>query len=152
MNDKPHSNIIISHLFKRIKVYKKVFIFLLGFILFGTLSFISYKPLNNKIQIDNDIVLFVENIDEKDKNISDKTILNSKNRNTKFALIIGSYVNEYNAENLVLEMKKRGFKDCNVVISKNNIKYWVVLKCYDNKNQAILARERYLIDGWIKQL
>jgi len=49
-------------------------------------------------------------------------------------------------------MKKRGFKDCNVVMSKNNIKYWVVLKCYDNKNQAILARERYLIDGWIKQL
>ena len=49
-------------------------------------------------------------------------------------------------------MKKRGFKDCSIISDKNLNKYWVVLKRYNNKNQAIIDRERYLLDGWIKQL
>ena len=67
-------------------------------------------------------------------------------------LLLGPTIKKYNAKNLELEMKKRGFKDCSIISDKNLNKYWVVLKRYSNKNQAILDRERYLLDGWIKQL
>ena len=83
---------------------------------------------------------------------TENNLINSYKPQNQFALIIGSYNQQYNAKNLELEMKKRGFKDCSIISNKNLNKYWVVLKRYKNKNQAIIDRERYLLDGWIKQL
>lgn len=82
----------------------------------------------------------------------ENTLINTSEYQNEYALIVGSYNQKVNAKNLELEMKKRGFKDCSIISDKNLNKYWVVLKRYNNKNQAIIDRERYLLDGWIKQL
>ena len=91
---------------------------------------------------------------EKQNDLTDKknTLVNTNEYQNEYALIVGSYNLKDNAKNLELEMKKRGFKDCSIISDKNLNKYWVVLKRYNNKNQAIIDRERYLLDGWIKQL
>ena len=49
-------------------------------------------------------------------------------------------------------MRKRGFMDCTIIVNNNLKKYWVALDTYKDKNRAELARERFLIDGWIKQI
>jgi len=143
---------LILDISNRYNVHKKIFIFFLGFILFGTLSFISYSPSNNNIQTESKVVLLDHEAVEKQSNISTNTISNFKAYKNEFALIVGSFNQKFNADNLELEMKQRGFKDCTIISEKKLNKYWVVLKCYENKNQAVLARERYLVDGWIKRL
>lgn len=147
----PNINLII-HLSKIFQIPKKVFIFFFGFILFGTLSFISYVPLNNNSPIDNEVVLLNEEYSEKQNDISNRSLINSNEFQNEFALIVGSYNEKLNAKNLELEMKKRGFKDCSIISHKELNRYWVVLKRYSNKKQAVIDRERYLLDGWIKQL
>ena len=36
--------------------------------------------------------------------------------------------------------------------NNNSNKYWVTIDFYKNKNEAENARERFLIEGWIKQI
>ena len=140
---------LVRLLLNRFKIHKKVFIFFLGFILFGTLSFIYYNPIVNNSKTENQVILISKNVDQKQNNNYNK--INKKHKK-EFALIVGTFKKKYNADNLELEMKKRGFKDCTIISDKKLNKYWVVLKSYNNKNQALLDRERYLLDGWIKQL
>jgi hypothetical protein len=49
-------------------------------------------------------------------------------------------------------MKNKGFKYCKIIKKNNFPNHWVVLNLYKNKEEAILARERFLINGWIKQM
>ena len=49
-------------------------------------------------------------------------------------------------------MKKRGFKHCSIIANNNSKKYWVTVDFYKDKNEAETARERFLIDGWIRQI
>ena len=56
-----------------------------------------------------------------------------------------------NVEDL-FKMKKKGFKDCRIIADNNLKKYWVTIDLYKDKNDAKIAREKYLIDGWIKQI
>ena len=145
---------LIFHLSKRFQIHKKVFLFFFGFILFGTLSFISHHPINKNSSFDNEVVLLNDEDSENQNDITEKeyTLINTSEYQNEYALIVGSYNQKVNAKNLELEMKKRGFKDCSIISNKNLNKYWVVLKRYNNKNQAIIDMERYLLDGWIKQL
>ena len=145
---------LIFHLSKRFQIHKKVFIFFFGFILFGTLSFISHHPINKNSSFDNKVVLLNDEDSENQNDITEKenTFINTNEYQNEYALIVGSYNQKDNAKSFELEMKKRGFKDCSIIPDKNLNKYWVVLKRYNNKNQAIIDRERYLLDGWIKQL
>ena len=141
---------LIFHLSKRFQIHKKVFLFFFGFILFGTLSFISHHPINKNSSFDNEVVLLNDEDSENQNDITEKenTLINTSEYQNEYA----PYNQKVNAKNLELEMKKRGFKDCSIISDKNLNKYWVVLKRYNNKNQAIIDRERYLLDGWIKQL
>ena len=61
------------------------------------------------------------------------------------------HIKKYNAIILEKEMKEKGFKDCRIIANNNLKKYWVTVDLYKNKNDAKIAREKYLIDGWIKQ-
>ena len=49
-------------------------------------------------------------------------------------------------------MKKRGFKHCSIIANNKSNKYWVTIDFYKNINEAKNARERFLIEGWIKQI
>ena len=44
-------------------------------------------------------------------------------------------------------MKKKGFKDCRIIADNNLKKYWVTIDLYKDKNDAKIAREKYLLDG-----
>ena len=145
---------LIFHLSNRFQIHKKVFIFFFGFIHFGTLSFISHHPINKNSSFDNEVMLLNDEDSENQNDITEKenTLNNTSEYQNEYALIVGSYNQKVNAKSLELEMKKRGFKDCSIISDKNLNKHWVVLKRYSNKNQAIIDRERYLLDGWIKQL
>ena len=147
----PNINLILL-ICNRFQVHKKVFFFFFGFILFGTLSFISNESIDKNAYFDNEVVLLNNEDSGKKTDNTENNLINSYKPQNQFALIIGSYNQQYNAKNLELEMKKRGFKDCSIISNKNLNKYWVVLKRYKNKNQAIIDRERYLLEGWIKQL
>ena len=144
---------LILLLSNRFQVHKK-YSFFLWFYTFGTLSFISKDSKNDKnASFDNEVVLMINNEDlGKQTVITENNIINNNESQNEYALIIGTYNQPNNAKNLKLEMKNRGFKDCSIISNKNLNKYWVVLKRYKNKNQAIIDRERYLLDGWIKQL
>ena len=136
---------------------RKLAIFLFGFLLFGTLSFITYHPTNFSDQSlnDNEIVLLNNKIyDNLDHNITSitSTKTNSEHVNYKFALIVGSYKQELNAQLLKEEMNRRGFKDCSIIHNKNPSKFWVALKMYNKKDDAIFDRERFLLDGWVKKM
>ena len=135
----------------------KLVIFLFGFLLFGTLSFITYHPTNISDQSlnDNEIVLLDnKTYDNLDHNITSitSTKTNSEHVNNKFALIVGSYKQELNAQLLKEEMNRRGFKDCSIIHNKNPSKFWVALKMYKKKDDAIFDRERFLLDGWVKKM
>lgn len=135
----------------------KLVIFLFGFLLFGTLSFITYHPTNISDQSlnDNEIVLLDnKTYDNLDHNITSitSTKTNSEHVNNKFALIVGSYKQELNAQLLKEEMNRRGFKDCSIIHNKNPSKFWVALKMYNKKDDAIFDRERFLLDGWVKKM
>ena len=139
------------------QINRKLVIFLFGFLLFGTLSFITYHPtsISDQKLNDNEIVLLdnktYENLDHINTSItSTKTI--SKNVNNKFALIVGSYNQELNAQLLKEEMNRRGFKDCSIIYNKKPSKFWVALKMYNKKDDAIFDRERFLLDGWVKEM
>ena len=136
---------------------RKLVIFLFGFLLFGTLSFITYHPTNISDQSlnDNEIVLLNnKTYDNLDYNITSitSTKTNSEHVNNKFALIVGSYKQELNAQLLKEEMNRRGFKDCSIIHNKNPSKFWVALKMYNKKDDAIFDRERFLLDGWVKKM
>ena len=136
---------------------RKLIIFLFGFLLFGTLSFITYHPTNISDQSlnDNEIVLLDnKTYDNLDHNITSitSTKTNSEHVNNKFALIVGSYKQELNAQLLKEEMNRRGFKDCSIIHNKNPSKFWVALKMYNKKDDAIFDRERFLLDGWVKKM
>ena len=136
---------------------RKLVIFLFGFLLFGTLSFITYHPTNISDQSlnDNEIVLLNnKTYDNLDHNITSitSTKTNSEHVNNKFALIVGSYKQELNAQLLKEEMNRRGFKDCSIIHNKNPSKFWVALKMYNKKDDAIFDRERFLLDGWVKKM
>ena len=139
------------------QINRKLVIFLFGFLLFGTLSFITYHPTNISDQSlnDNEIVLLDnKTYDNSDHNITSitSTKTNSENVNNKFALIVGSYKQELNAQLLKEEMNRRGFKDCSIIHNKNPSKFWVALKMYNKKDDAIFDRERFLLDGWVKKM
>ena len=139
------------------QINRKLVIFLFGFLLFGTLSFITYHPtsISDQKLNDNEIVLLDnKTYDNLDHNISSitSTKTNSKHVNNKFALIVGSYKQELNAQLLKEEMNRRGFKDCSIIHNKNPLKFWVALKIYNKKDDAISYRERFLLDGWVKKL
>lgn len=139
------------------QINRKLFIFLFGFLLFGTLSFITYHPTNISDQSlnDNEIVLLNnKTYDNLDHNITSitSTKTNSEHVNNKFALIVGSYKQELNAQLLKEEMNRRGFKDCSIIHNKNPSKFWVALKMYNKKDDAIFDRERFLLDGWVKKM
>ena len=136
---------------------RKLVIFLFGFLLFGILSFITYHPTNISDQSlnDNEIVLLNnKTYDNLDHNITSitSTKTNSEHVNNKFALIVGSYKQELNAQLLKEEMNRRGFKDCSIIHNKNPSKFWVALKMYNKKDDAIFDRERFLLDGWVKKM
>ena len=139
------------------QINRKLIIFLFGFLLFGTLSFITYHPTNISDQSlnDNEIVLLnnktYENLDHNITSIT-STKTNSEHVNNKFALIVGSYKQELNAQLLKEEMNRRGFKDCSIIHNKNPSKFWVALKMYNKKDDAIFDRERFLLDGWVKKM
>ena len=139
------------------QINRKLVIFLFGFLLFGTLSFITYHPtsISDQKLNDNEIVLLDnKTYDNLDHNISSitSTKTNSKHVNNKFALIVGSYKQELNAQLLKEEMNRRGFKDCSIIHNKNPSKFWVALKMYNKKDDAIFDRERFLLDGWVKKM
>ena len=139
------------------QINRKLVIFLFGFLLFGTLSFITYHPTNISDQSlnDNEIVLLNnKTYDNLDYNITSitSTKTNSEHVNYKFALIVGSYKQELNAQLLKEEMNRRGFKDCSIIHNKNPSKFWVALKMYNKKDDAIFDRERFLLDGWVKKM
>ena len=148
---------------------KKLFFFLISSVLFGTLSFVSYKPVSTKNDYSVDLVNHSKSqIESENKSLNtiskenlilesvsyskSKTSVNIKISKNEFALIVGTYQEKYNAIILEQEMRKRGFKDCTIIVNNNLKKYWVALDTYKDKNQAELARERFLIDGWIKQI
>ena len=139
------------------QINRKLIIFLFGFLLFGTLSFITYHPTSISDQKLNntEIVLFdnktYDKFDHKITSIT-STKTNSKHANNKFALIVGSYKQESNAQLLKEEMNRRGFKDCSIIQNKNLSKFWVALKMYNKKDDAIFDRERFLLDGWVKKM
>ena len=139
------------------QINRKLVIFLFGFLLFGTLSFITYHPTNISDQSlnDNEIVLLNnKTYDNLDHNITSitSTKTNSEHVYNKFALIVGSYKQELNAQLLKEEMNRRGFKDCSIIHNKNPSKFWVALKMYNKKDDAIFDRERFLLDGWVKKM
>ena len=139
------------------QINRKLVIFLFGFLLFGTLSFITYHPTNISDQSlnDNEIVLLDnKTYDNLDHNITSitSTKTNSEHVNNKFALIVGSYKQELNAQLLKEERNRRGFKDCSIIHNKNPSKFWVALKMYNKKDDAIFDRERFLLDGWVKKM
>ena len=139
------------------QINRKLVIFLFGFLLFGTLSFITYHPtsISDQKLNDNEIVLLNEKInDNLDHNITSitSTKTNSEHVNNKFALIVGSYKQELNAQLLKEEMNRRGFKDCSIIHNKNPSKFGVALKMYNKKDDAIFDRERFLLDGWVKKM
>ena len=148
---------------------KKLFFFLISSVLFGTLSFVSYKPVSTKNDYSVDLVNHSKSqIESENKSLNtiskenlilesvsyskSNTSVNIKISKNEFALIVGTYQEKYNAIILEQEMRKRGFKDCTIIVNNNLKKYWVALDTYKDKNQAELARERFLIDGWIKQI
>lgn len=148
---------------------KKLFFFLISSVLFGTLSFVSYKPVSTKNDYSVDLVNHSKGqIESENKSLNtiskenlilesvsyskSNTSVNIKISKNEFALIVGTYLEKYNAIILEKEMRKRGFKDCTIIENNNLKKYWVALDTYKDKNEAELARERFLIDGWIKQI
>ena len=149
-----------------LQLHRKVYVFFLGFMIFGTLSFINYESTNLKEinSVDNDVVFL--NKDSKSKlkiaydDVNTKEIDSPltthsnhlKETEHKFALIVGSYLEISNAKKLKIEMNDRGFKECEVIHNEKNSKFWVALKFYKNKKDAVSDRERYLLDGWIKQM
>ena len=148
---------------------RKLVFFLTCFIVFGSLSFVSYKPVEIS---KNDYSLAIVNNSKTPLEIVDKPISNltteKSNSNTdsspitvfnntkasenQFALLVGTYQETYNAVILEKEMKKRGFKHCSIIANNNSKKYWVTVDFYKDKKEAEAARERFLIDGWIKQI
>ena len=163
-----HTN--ISKIYSNSKLdNKKLFFFLISSVLFGTLSFVSYKPVSTKNDYSVDLVNHSKSqIESENKSLNtiskENLILESVSYSTsnksvnikisknEFALIVGTYQEKYNAIILEQEMRKRGFKDCTIIENNNLKKYWVALDTYKDKNEAELARERFLIDGWIKQI
>ena len=122
--------------------------------MFGTLSFITYNPtkLSEPNILDKEIVLLNNPLklnSTQPDSFSD--ITNSIHLNNKFALIVGTYTQELNAQLFKEEMNRRGFKDCSIIYNQNPLKYWVVLKIYNKKIDAYFDRERFLLDGWIKK-
>ena len=139
-------------------------------IVFGTLSFVSYEPAEGS-KNDYSVALINNSKTPLEKSNKTYTIINkeklnfnstsnklsNKSNNTKvsdnqFALIVGTYKKKYNAIILEKEMKEKGFKDCRIIANNNLKKYWVTVDLYKDKNDAKIAREKYLIDGWIKQI
>lgn len=141
--------------FNYLHIKNKSFIFFIGFLLFGTLSFITYHPTNlsEPNLLDKEIVLLNNplklNSTQQD---SFSDITNSTHLNNKFALIVGTYTQEFNAQLFKEEMNRRGFKDCSIIYNQNPSKYWVALKIYNKKVDANFDRERFLLDGWIKKM
>lgn len=150
-------------------VNRKLVFFLTCSIVFGSLSFVSYKPLeasknDYSVALVNNSKTSLELVDKTLRNLeseksnsnpvsSPNSVLNNtKVSQNKFALIVGTYQEKYNAVILEKEMKKRGFKHCSIIPNNNSKKYWVTLDFYEDKNEAETARERFLIDGWIKQI
>jgi len=151
-------------------VNKKLVFFLTCSIVFGSLSFVSYKPVevskndyslalvnNSKtpLEIDDNPLSSIKT--EKSNSITNSSPFSNSSGNNnvsenQFALIVGTYQEKYNAVILEKEMKKRGFKHCRIIPNNNSNKYWVTIDFYKNKNEAENARERFLIDGWIKQI
>jgi hypothetical protein len=148
---------------------RKLFFFLTCSIVFGSLSFVSYKPVeaskndysfalvnNSKTPIeilDNSLsILDTEKSNPKIVSSSFRALNHTKLSENQFALIVGTYKKKYNAVNLETEMKKKGFKDCRIISDNNLKKYWVTIDLYKDKNDAKIAREKYLLDGWIKQI
>ena len=151
-------------------VNRKLVFFLSCSVVFGSLSFVSYKPVkvskneysvalvnNSKtpLEILDKPIISLET--EKSNSNPVSTILSNTFKNTnvsenQFALIVGTYQEKYNAIILENEMKKRGFKNCRIIANNNLKKYWVTVDFYNDKKDAEKARERFLIDGWIKQI
>lgn len=156
---------------KTTKIVNRKFVFFLACsIVFGSLSLLSYKPVEaskndysfalvNNSETPLEIVDKSLSILETKKSNSDpissplnNTYINKKVSDNQFALIVGTYKKKYNAVNLEKVMKKKGFKDCRIIANNNLKKYWVTIDLYKDKNDAKIAREKYLIDGWIKQI
>lgn len=151
-------------------VNKKLVFFLTCSIVFGSLSFVSYKPVevskndyslalvnNSKTPLEIDDKPLSSIKTEKSNSITNSSSFSNSTSNNnvsenQFALIVGTYQEKYNAVILEKEMKKRGFKHCRIIANNNSNKYWVTIDFYKNKNEAENARERFLIDGWIKQI
>ena len=150
-------------------VNRKLVFFLSCSIVFGSLSFVSYKPVeasknDYSVAIVNNSKTTLEIVDnpvsnlatEKSNSNTDSSPItvfnNTKASENQFALIVGTYQEKYNAVNLEIEMKKKGFKDCIIIADNNLKKYWVTIDLYNDKNDAKIAREKYLIEGWIKQI
>jgi mannitol-specific phosphotransferase system IIBC component len=151
-------------------VNRKLVFFLTCSIVFGSLSFVSYKPVeasknDYSVALINNSKTTLEIADkpignlarEKSNSSTDLSNLSNTTNNTnvsenQFALIVGTYQEKYNAVILEKEMKKKGFKHCSIIANNNSKKYWVTLDFYKDKNEAETARERFLIDGWIKQI
>ena len=150
-------------------VNRKLVFFLTCSIVFGSLSFVSYKPVETSkndysAAIVNNSKTTLEVVDkpvsnlatEKSNSNTDSSSItvfnNTKASENQFALIVGTYQEKYNAVILEKEMKKRGFKHCSIIANNNSKKYWVTVDFYKDKNEAETARERFLIDGWIKQI
>ncbi len=148
---------------------RKLFFFLICSIVFGSLSFVSHKPVeaskndysfalvnNSKTPLEIlDNSLSILDTEKSNPNIVSSPISalnNTKLSENQFALIVGTYKKKYNAVNLETEMKKKGFKDCRIIADNNLKKYWVTIDLYKDKNDAKIAREKYLLDGWIKQI
>jgi len=150
------------------KAIKKLVFFLICSVVFGTLSFASYKPVEiskNDYSVDviNNSKTYTETLDNHLTNVRKEKIYSStyqlSNKSNKsnisknqFALIVGTYHEKYNAIILEQEMKKKGFKDCSIIVNNHLKKYWVTVDFYKDKNEAEIARDRFLIDGWIKQI
>ena len=137
---------------------RKLFFFLICSIVFGSLSFVSYKPVeaskndysftlvnNSKTPLEIlDNSLSILDTEKSNPNIVSSPISalnNTKLSENQFALIVGTYKKKYNAVNLETEMKKKGFKDCRIIADNNLKKYWVTIDLYEDKNYAKIARE-----------
>ena len=167
-NSKNNNHLETSKVPKIVNI--KLVFFLTCSIGFGSLSFVSYKPVeasknDYSVALINNSKTPLEIVDnplsnlasEKSNSSTDLSPLSNVSNNSnvsenQFALIVGSYHEKYNAVILEKEMKKRGFKHCSIIANNNSNKYWVTVDFYKDKNEAETARERFLIDGWIKQI
>ena len=158
MNKKFKNSDFSNDSYQKLLGNKKIIFLFSCSVLFAMLSFVCYEPQENEL-INNQKISLLSIDEKKSSSLKDNYTLEIDNEivevnklENDIALIVGSYQEKINAVAFGNQMKNKGFKYCKIIKKNNSPNYWVVLNLYKNKEEAILARERFLINGWIKQM